>query len=87
MPKSPARPRELKSLTVPLRVPVSWSLYDATEMMPPVGSWPGGFDRLADPSPPSLPLAQTVTTPSLTSSRCSLTVAEFGSNAPPPEGP
>ena len=61
---SPALPREEKSETVPSRVPVSWSLYDATEMMPPVGSLPGGLDRLAEPSPPSLPLAHTVTTPS-----------------------
>src|SRR5215207_3174701 len=52
--------------------------------MPPVGSWPGGLVSEAEPSPPSLPAAQTVTTPSSTRARCSLTVAEFGSNSPPP---
>ena len=56
-------------------------------MMPPVGSVPGGLDRLSEPSPPSLPLAQTVTTPSAASARCSLTVADCGSNSPPPLGP
>src|SRR4051794_40651997 len=55
--------------------------------MPPVGSWPGGLVRDDEPSPPSLPAAQTVTTPSAASASCSLTVAELGSNAPPPEGP
>src|SRR5690242_1413417 len=56
-------------------------------MMPPVGSWPGGLVRDDEPSPPSLPAAQTVTTPSAASASCSFTVAEFGSNAPPPVGP
>src|SRR6476620_3043936 len=56
-------------------------------MMPPVGSWAGGLVRLFEPSPPSLPAAHTITTPSLTSWRCSLTVAEFASNLPPPCGP
>src|SRR3712207_4133749 len=55
--------------------------------MPPVGSCPGGFGSEGLPSPPSLPAAQTVTTPSAASARCSSTVAEFGSNAPPPLGP
>src|SRR3954468_23588220 len=55
--------------------------------MPPVGSWPGGLVRDDEPSPPSLPAAQPVTTPSAASARCSLTVAEFGSNVPPPIGP
>jgi hypothetical protein len=68
-------------------VPLSWSKYDATEMMPPVGSWPAGLVTDAEPSPPSLPAAQTVTTPSAASARCSFTVAEFGSNSPPPIGP
>ena len=80
-------PREEYSLTTPSRVPVSWSEYDATERMPPVGSWPGGLVTEAEPSPPSLPAAHTVTTPSAASARCSLTVAEFGSNSPPPVGP
>ena len=61
--------------------------YVFCDSTPGVGSWPGGLERFSDPSPPSLPLAQTVTTPSLTSSRWSLTVAEFGSKAPPPVGP
>ncbi len=85
--RSPALPRLEKSETTPSRVPVFWSKYDATDRMPGVGSMPGGLDSDAEPSPPSLPLAQTVTTPSLTSSRWSLTVAEFGSKAPPPLGP
>src|SRR3954468_14898887 len=55
--------------------------------MPPVGSWPGGLVSDSDPSPPSFPAAHTVTTPSAASARCSLTVAEFGSNSPPPDGP
>src|SRR3954463_3553542 len=55
--------------------------------MPPVGSWPGGLVSDAAPSPPSLPAAHTVTTPSAASARCSFTVAEFGSNEPPPMGP
>ena len=84
---SPALPREEKSETVPSRVPVSWSLDEATEITPPVGSCPGGLDRLVEPSPPSLPLAQTVTTPSAASARWSLTVADCGSKAPPPVGP
>ena len=84
---SPFLPREENSETVPSRVPLSWSKNDATERMPPVGSMPGGLDRLAEPSPPSLPLAHTVTTPSAASARCSFTVAELGSNSPPPEGP
>src|SRR6266496_406635 len=82
-----AAPREEKSDTAPSRVPVLWSLYEATDRMPGVGSMPGGLDRLLDPSPPSFPLAHTVTTPSAASWRCSCTVAEFGSNVPPPEGP
>ena len=84
---SPALPREEKSETVPSRVPLSWSKYDATEMTPPVGSLPGGLDRSAEPSPPSLPLAHTVTTPSAASARWIFAVAELGSNAPPPVGP
>jgi hypothetical protein len=80
-------PREENSETLPSRVPLSRSKYDATEMTPGVGSMPGGFDRLADPSPPSLPLAHTVRTPSAASSRCSFTVADCGSKAPPPVGP
>src|ERR687886_555980 len=84
---SAAAPRDEKSDTVPLRVPVPWSLYDATEMMPGVGSVPGGLDRFVEPSPPSFPLAHTVTTPSAASWRWSFTVAEFGSNVPPPDGP
>src|SRR5690242_16530551 len=56
-------------------------------MMPPVGSCPGGLVRDDEPSPPSLPAAHTVTTPSAASARCSFTVAELGSNAPPPVGP
>ena len=40
-------------------------------MIPPVGSWPGGLVRDAEPSPPSLPAAHTVTTPSAASARCS----------------
>src|SRR3954452_15888893 len=56
-------------------------------MMPPVRFCPGGLVRDDDPSPPSLPAAHTVTTPSAASARCSFTVAEFGSNAPPPVGP
>src|SRR3954469_1101265 len=55
--------------------------------MPPVGSWPGVLVSDSDPSPPSFPAAHTVTTPSAASARCSLTVAEFGSNSPPPDGP
>src|SRR5919202_3484984 len=55
--------------------------------MPPVGSWPDGLVIDCEPSPPSLPAAQTVTTPSAARARCSLTVAEFGSNEPPPTGP
>ena len=55
--------------------------------MPPVGSWPAGLVTAAEPSPPSLPAAHTVTTPSAASARWSLTVAEFGSNSPPPTGP
>src|SRR3954447_26576719 len=55
--------------------------------MPPVGSWPGGLVVDDEPSPPSLPAAQTVTTPSAANARCSFTVAEFGSNSPPPVGP
>src|SRR4051794_30853936 len=55
--------------------------------MPPVGSWPGGLVSDDEPSPPSLPAAQTVTTPAAASASCSLTVAEFGANAPPPVGP
>src|SRR6476469_6024951 len=85
--ESAAAPRDEKSDTPPSRVPVPWSLYDATEMIPGVGSMPGGFDRLSEPSPPSCPLAHTVTTPSAASRRWSCTVAEFGSNAPPPDGP
>src|SRR3954470_7377663 len=54
--------------------------------MPPGGSWPGGLVSDADPSPPSLPAAHTVTTPSAARARCSFTVAEFGSNSPPPGG-
>src|SRR3954469_21920073 len=82
-----AAPREEKSDTVPSRVPVPWSLNEATDRMPGVGSMPGGLDMLAEPSPPSLPLAHTVTTPSAASWRWSCTVAELGSNAPPPDGP
>src|SRR3982751_4270138 len=52
--------------------------------MPPCGSFPGGLVSDPEPSPPSLPAAHTVTTPSAASARCSLTVAEFGSNSPPP---
>src|SRR4051812_1896474 len=55
--------------------------------MPPVGSWPGGLVSDDEPSPPSLPAAQTVTTPSAARARCSCTVAELGSKAPPPVGP
>src|SRR3954453_19773871 len=55
--------------------------------MPPVGSWPGGLVIDVEPSPPSLPAAQTVTTPSAASARCSFTVAESGSKEPPPVGP
>src|SRR6478735_4581903 len=55
--------------------------------MPPVGSWPGGLVRLVEPSPPSLPAAHTVTTPSAARARWSLTVADSGSNPPPPVGP
>src|SRR3712207_9382888 len=55
--------------------------------MPPVGSCPGGLVSEVLPSPPSLPAAQTVTTPSAASARWSFTVAEFGSNSPPPVGP
>ena len=84
---SPFLPRLEKSETVPLRVPVFWSKKDATDRMPGVGSMPGGLDIDFEPSPPSLPFAQTDTTPSLTSSRWSLTVAELGSKAPPPLGP
>ena len=83
----PALPREEKSETSPSRVPVPRSLYDATDTMPPVGSWPGGLERFSEPSPPSLPLAQTVMTPSAASARWSLTVADCGSNSPPPVGP
>ena len=85
--ESVASPREEYSLTAPSRVPVSWSKYEATDRMPPVGSCPGGLVIDAVPSPPSLPAAHTVTTPSSTSARWSLTVAEFGSNSPPPIGP
>src|SRR5215218_8575562 len=55
--------------------------------MPPVGSCPGGFVIDSEPSPSSLPADHTVTTPSAASARCSFTVAEFGSNLPPPVGP
>src|SRR5262245_2445817 len=85
--ESEAAPREEKSDTEPSRVPVPRSLYEATDSTPGVGSMPGGLDRLAEPSPPSFPLAHTVTTPSAASWRWSFTVAEFGSNAPPPDGP
>src|SRR5687767_6986556 len=54
-------------------------------MTPGVGSWPGGLVALL--SGPSLPAAQTVSTPSAARARWSFTVAEFGSNAPPPLGP
>src|SRR3954470_15129216 len=80
-------PREEESLTTPSRVPVSWSWYEATDRMPPVGSWPAGLVIDVEPSPPSLPAAQTVTTPSAASARCSFTVAESGSKEPPPVGP
>src|SRR5438094_511206 len=83
----PFLPRDEYDEILPSRVPVSRSLYDATDRMPPVGSWPGGLVSDVLPSPPSLPAAHTVTTPSAASARCSLTVAEFGSNAPPPDGP
>src|ERR1051325_7986201 len=52
---------------------------------PGVGSWPGGL--VAELSGPSLPAAQTVTTPSAASARCSFAVPEVGSNVPPPLGP
>src|SRR4051794_11661549 len=55
--------------------------------MPPAGSWPGGLVRDDEPAPPSVPAAQTVTTPSAASASCSLAVAELGSNSPPPGGP
>ena len=55
-------------------------------MTPGVGSWPGGLDWFA-PLSPSLPLAQTVMTPSAASASCSLAVADCGSNSPPPVGP
>src|SRR5215218_3488594 len=55
--------------------------------MPPVGSWPAGFVIDVEPSPPSLPAAHTVTTPARVSARCSFTVADLGSNVPPPIGP
>src|SRR6266536_1509705 len=83
-------PREEKSDTAPSRVPVDWSLYDATDRMPGVGSWPGGLEWLTTPSsalPPSFPLAHTVITPSRASASWILAVAELGSNSPPPIGP
>src|SRR3954471_23765869 len=62
--------------------------------MPGVGSLPGPFvpayrpaSSLPLPSPPSLPAAQTVTTPSFTSARCSFAVALSGLNCDPPVGP
>src|SRR5262245_56796275 len=81
----PAEPRLEKSDTTPLRVPVPRSSYEATMMMPGVGSCPGGL--VASLSGPSLPAAHTVRTLSLAKARCNLAVAEFGSNAPPPLGP
>src|SRR5680860_681608 len=57
---SPSMPREEYPDTSPSRVPLSRSLYDATERTPPVGSCPGGLVRLSAPSPPSLPPAPTV---------------------------
>lgn len=44
-------PREEYSETVPSRVPLPWSLNEATQRMPPVGSWPGGLVRLAESAP------------------------------------
>src|SRR5215217_8005117 len=79
----PFLPRDEYDEILPSRVPEFRSLYEATERMPGVGSWPGGLVSDELPSPPSLPAAQTVTTPSAASARCSLTVAELGSNNPP----
>src|SRR2546429_764393 len=42
-------PREEESDTVPSRVPVDWSLYEAADSTPGVGSLPGGLDTLAGP--------------------------------------
>src|SRR5258708_17528430 len=54
--------------TLPSRVPVPWSSYDAAVITPGVWSAEGlGLELLVLPSPPWLPLAHTVSTPSAAS--------------------
>src|SRR5207302_7004044 len=74
-------PREDPAGTSPDRDPEPRSSYPATEMMPGVRSFVAcTLDLLVLPSPPPLPLAQTVSTPARASASCDLKID--GSFAP-----
>src|SRR5436190_15500688 len=65
-------PRDDDAATFPDRVPVPWSSYPATARTPGVRSRvAAALDLSVLPSPPPLPLAQTVTTPTRASRSCS----------------
>ncbi len=76
-----AAPRDDVVDTVPSRVPVPPSSYEATVSTPGVGSSEAlGLELLVVPSPPWLPLAQTVSTPAAASRSSSVVMT--GSLAP-----